>query len=112
MQPRVVVVEDELLAPQLVGPRPDALQPERRLMVAVLALALSEYQKYADAKDVWNRHRFAEVEAWFMSDEADRPFSFAAICEALGLDVSYRAPISSRPGSSPRAIPLAIGPDS
>jgi len=31
MQPRVVVVEDELLAPQLVGPRPDALQPERRL---------------------------------------------------------------------------------
>jgi|SRR6266849_6671962 hypothetical protein len=100
MQPRIVVVEDELLAPQLVGPRPGALQPERRLMVAVLAHALSEYHKYARAKDVWNRHRFAEVEAWFMSDEADWPFSFAAICEALGLDVSYfRAGVRGRQGS-------------
>jgi hypothetical protein len=110
MQPRVGVVEDALLAPQLVGPRPDALQPERRLRVAVLALALGEYQKYADAKDVWNRHRFAEVEAWFMSDEADWPFSFAAICEALGLDVSYvRAGVRGRQGRLLIALPGVFG---
>jgi len=79
-------------------------------MVAVLALALGEYQKYADATDVWNRRRFAEVEAWFMSDEADWPFSFAAICEALRLDVSYfRAGVRGPQGRLLIALPGVFG---
>jgi hypothetical protein len=86
MQPRVVVVEDELLAWQLVEPGPDALQPERRLMAAVLGVALADYQTYATETDVWGKRRFATIEAWFASDDTYWPFSFVAICETLGLD--------------------------
>jgi len=57
--------------------------------VAVLAAAVDEYEKYIDAKDSSSRRRFAEVEGWFAADDARWPFSFAAICEALGLDLTY-----------------------
>jgi hypothetical protein len=69
----------------------DAFLPERRLMSAVLAFALEEYQKYV-AKGWRSHHGFAEVAGWFASDEARWPFSFLSICEALGLDApSIRA---------------------
>jgi|SRR6266446_6844833 hypothetical protein len=101
MQPRVVVVEDELLASQFVGPKPDAFLPEKRLMAAVLAVALADYQKYVAVTDRWRLRRFAAIEAWFNSDDTRWPFSFVAICEKLGLDVpSIRAAIQSRRGSS------------
>ena len=110
MQPRVVVVEAELLAWQLVRPRPDAFLPEKRLMVAVLAVALAEYQKYAAATDVWKRRRFTEVEAWFASEETRWPFSFVAICEALGLDVSsIRAGVRASQGRASLAGPGFFG---
>jgi hypothetical protein len=48
----------------------EAFQPERRLLAAVLAVALAEHQKGAAATDERGRHRFAQVEAWFASDEA------------------------------------------
>jgi hypothetical protein len=99
MQPRVVRTEDELLVLQLVSPKPDAFLPEKRLMVAVFGVALAEYQKYADAKDVWTQRRFTAVEGWFASDDTRWPFSFVAICEALGLDVpSIRAGIRACQG--------------
>ncbi len=81
----------DLIVPSqfLLQPKPDAFLPEKRLMVAVLATAVNEYEKYVDAKDVWGRRRFAEVSEWFASDEASWTFSFVAICDALGLDVSY-----------------------
>jgi hypothetical protein len=88
MQPRVVGVEDELLASQVGRSRPVAFLPEKRLMGAVLAVAFADYQKYAATTDVWNRRRFAEVEYWFMLDDTCWPFSFVTICEALDLDAA------------------------
>ena len=94
-------VEDELLAWQLVGPKPDAFLPAKRLMVAVLAVALMDHQKYTAVDDPTGRRRFAAIEAWFASNDTRWPFSFVAICEKLGLDVpSIRAAIQSRRGSS------------
>src|SRR5713226_1256226 len=102
MQPRVVAAaEDELLPSQLAPPKSDAFLPAKRLMVAVLAVALMDHQKYAAARDPKERRRFAEIKAWFMSDDTGWPFSFVAICEKLSLDVpSIRAAIQSCRGSS------------
>ena len=70
----------------------DAFLPAKRLMVAVLERALGEYETSAARTDWRGRRQFAEVEAWFASDNTDWPFSFVAICEALSLDVpSVRA---------------------
>ena len=65
----------------------DAFLPAKRLMVAVLERALGEYEASAARTDRRGRRQFAEVEAWFASDDTGWPFSFVAICEALGLDV-------------------------
>src|SRR5712692_8065678 len=84
--------ESRLLPSQLVEPKLDAFLPEKRLMVAVLAVALMDQQKYAATTDVWGRRRFAKVEHWFMSDDTRWPFSFVNICETVGLDTpSIRA---------------------
>jgi hypothetical protein len=90
-------VGDEFLAAQLGEPRLDAFMPAKRLMAAVLAVALADYEEHSVATDVWGKRRFAAIEAWFMSDDSRWPFPFIAICEALRLDVSsLRAAIRGR----------------
>jgi hypothetical protein len=92
-----------LLPSQLARPQADAFLPEKRLMVAVLAGAIAEYEKYAAATDARSLRRFAEVEYWFMSDDTGWPFSFVNICDKLGLDVpSIRAAMRDRQGRSSR----------
>lgn len=66
-----------------------SLQPEKRLMLAVLEDAVGMYQKYAAARERTAQRLFAEVEEWFGADEHDWPFSFVNISHALGLDVAY-----------------------
>ena len=73
-------------------------------MAAVLGVALADYQMYAAETDVWGKRRFAAIEAWFASDDTCWPFSFVAICEALGLDVpSIRVGIEACRGRPPIA---------
>ena len=88
----------------------DAFLPAKRLMVAVLERALGEYETSAARTDWRGRRQFAEVEAWFMSAEARWPFSFVAICEALGLNVpSVRAGLRSGHARARRVALHAIG---
>lgn len=63
--------------------------PEQRLMLAVLADAVTIYQRYADGSTIRARRRFAEAADWFVSNECDSPFSFANVCDALALDPDY-----------------------
>src|SRR6266849_214463 len=82
-------MEATLSTSQLVGSKASAFLPERRLVAAVLGVALADYQKFAAARDVWSRRRFAEVEQWFMSDTTiGWAFSFVNVCAILNLDVS------------------------
>jgi hypothetical protein len=82
-------MEATLLPSRLVGSKPDAFLPEKRLALAVLGVAIADYQKYAALKDdLWSRRRFAEARRWLMSDGTRWPFSFLNICEALDLDAS------------------------
>ena len=66
-----------------------SLQPEKRLMLAVLEDGVGTFQKYSGASGRRARRLFAEAEDWFASDEMSWPYSFANICQALGLDVGY-----------------------
>ena len=66
-----------------------ARHPEQRLMLAVLADAVTVFQRYAGGSTPRARRRFAEAAEWFLSSENDGPFSFTNVCEALALDPEY-----------------------
>ena len=66
-----------------------SLQPEKRLMLAVLEDAVGTFQKYVNARERTAQKVFAEVEDWFRSDDQEWPYSFVNISHALGLEVAY-----------------------
>lgn len=65
------------------------LEPEKRLMLAVLEDAVGCFQKYLFAWDRKGRTLFREIEAWILEEEGGWVFSFNGICEALGLSPGY-----------------------
>src|SRR2546427_3713621 len=66
-----------------------SLQPEKRLMLAVLEDAVGTFQKYVNVSSRQGRRLFSEAEEWFASPDADWPFGFVNVCQALGLDAEY-----------------------
>ena len=60
--------------------------PEKRLLLAVLMDAIVQLRRRGSAGAL-------EAAAWIRGEgiDAPSPFSFAAVCEALGLDPSYLA---------------------
>ena len=65
------------------------LQPEKRLMLAVLEDAVGTFQKYVNVTSRQGRRLFSEAEEWFASADADWPFAFVNVCQALSLDAEY-----------------------
>src|SRR5262249_52443848 len=65
------------------------LEPEKRLMLAVLQNALFCFQRYFCARDGRHRKSFWEAWQWFNEEGSDSIFAFENICEVLGLDASY-----------------------
>jgi hypothetical protein len=61
-------------------------QAVKRLMFAVLADAVHCFQTYADAQSRAGRRIFGETEWWIFDRNSDGPFTFEAICEALGIE--------------------------
>ncbi|HEY2988793.1 MAG TPA: hypothetical protein VGL11_13765, partial [Candidatus Binatia bacterium] len=57
------------------------LEPERKLMLAVLEEAIHTYRQNI----LTSRRLLREVETWLFDNQADDPFSFQAICDALDL---------------------------
>jgi len=75
-------LDTQVLLPEQATPR-RALDPERRLMLAVLREAVLAYL----AGEVrTTRAGMIEIEAWFGSDDTSWPYSFGNLCDALGLD--------------------------
>ena len=64
------------------------LQPEKRLMLAVLEDAVTSYQRYALAESAAGRAEFDEAWAWMGLDDHRWPYSFLNVCRALDLDPS------------------------
>ena len=65
------------------------LEPEKRLMLAVLEDAVACFQKYILARDGKGKALFRETEEWMMERNSDRLFSFENICEVLGFNPEY-----------------------
>jgi hypothetical protein len=66
-----------------------SLQPEKRLMLAVLEEGVGTFQKYALSHDRAGQRFFMEAEEWFESDEIEWPFALVNICHTLGIEVDY-----------------------
>jgi len=66
-----------------------SIQPEKRLMLAVLEEGVGTFQKYAFSRDRAGQRIFAEAEEWFESDDIEWPFAFVNVCHTLGIEVDY-----------------------
>lgn len=64
-------------------------EPEKMLLLAVLQDAIHCFRRYGAARDRASLARFCEVQRWIMVPNSDWIFSFANICETLGLDPQY-----------------------
>jgi hypothetical protein len=87
-----VGVEPETVLPAqfFAGTPLDAsLQPEKRLMLAVLEEAVGTFQKNALSPNRRARRLFTDVEEWLASEDREWPYSFVNICQALSLEPHY-----------------------
>lgn len=83
------VAPADAILPQGVGEGAGVVQPEKRLLLAVLEGAVTDFQKYATASSGRGKRLFADADAWFASAAADQPCTFESICQALALDPSF-----------------------
>ena len=84
--------EPDVLAPQQYLKnyrRTNPAEPEKALILAVLAEAVDTYQRFAFSESSRGQALFREVEAWFWGEEPDSLFSFLSICEVFGLDPGF-----------------------
>lgn len=65
------------------------LEPEKKLMLAVLDDAIACFQKHVSAREGPGKKIFGEAEEWFLKENSEWPFSFENICEVLGINPSY-----------------------
>lgn len=65
------------------------LEPEKRLMLAVLEDAIACFQKYIFARDSKGKAMFRDAVEWVLEEESDWLFSFESICEVLGFNPEY-----------------------
>ena len=63
-------------------------EPEKRLMVAVLEEAMATLLNWSESSNAAARQLASEARQWIESDDRSGPFSFATICDVLGLDTS------------------------
>ena len=65
------------------------MEPEKRLMLAVLEDAVHCFQDNVSTESEIKRKLFNEAEEWFLKENDDWAFSFENICEALALNPEY-----------------------
>jgi hypothetical protein len=82
--------QDAVLPEQFYGDtRSKALEPERRLMLALLTDAVRCYQSGVDTPSGTRTQVFAEAENWIFHAPLKTPFSFEDVCNALEIDPAY-----------------------
>jgi hypothetical protein len=65
------------------------LEPEKKLMLAILEDAIACFQKYIFARDGKGKALFREAEEWVQEKGAEGIFSFDSVCETLGFNPDY-----------------------
>jgi hypothetical protein len=79
-------LDDEIIAKLF---KKDIREGEEKLMFAVLADAIEDFQKYVFSKDQRGQKLFQEAEEWFLERDDDQLFSFEYICATLQLHPDY-----------------------
>ena len=69
--------------------RKTLLEPEKRLMLAILEDATNCYQDNLSVRCGSARRLFTEAEEWILEKSSDWIFSFKNICETLGFNPEY-----------------------
>lgn len=82
---------DTLLPAQYLNTmqRTTFLEPEKRLMLAVLDDAINCYRENLFSQRGKDRRLFDEAEEWILTPGGDRAFSFDNVCESLGFNPEY-----------------------
>ena len=82
---------DTLLAAQYFATlhRNTVVEPERRLMLAILEEAINSFKDNVLAQGGRGKKLFREAQEWILETGDDWVFSFENICEALGLNPAY-----------------------
>ena len=82
---------DSLLSVHYFGTlrRKTILEPEKRLMLAILEDAIHCFQDNILARNVRGRRLFEEAEEWIVEVDDNWVFSFENICETLGFSPAY-----------------------
>jgi len=79
-------LDDEIIAKLF---KKDIREGEEKLMFAVLADAIEDFQKHVFSKDQRGQKLFQEAEEWFLEKDDDQLFSFEYICATLQLHPGY-----------------------
>ncbi len=69
--------------------RKTLFEPEKRLMLAILEDGIHSYQDNLTASHGKRERDFDEAAAWIVDADSDWVFSFANVCDALGLSPEY-----------------------
>lgn len=69
--------------------RKTLLEPEKRLMLALLEDAIHCFQDNLSAQTARKKKLFDEAEDWIVEMDADWIFSFDHVCETLGFTPGY-----------------------
>ena len=69
--------------------RQTLLEPEKRLMLAILDDAINCYQDNLFSQRAKNRRLFDEAEEWIVTAGGEWIFSFDHVCESLGFNPEY-----------------------
>jgi hypothetical protein len=86
-----IFVPDTITPGQYYDTRRDdsAIAPVKRLMMAVLEDAIRCFQNNSGVPNGPRKHLFYEAAQWLFSEKGDGPFSFATICETIGIEPSF-----------------------
>jgi hypothetical protein len=69
--------------------RKSHLEPEKRLMLAILEDAVSCFQENVDAQTIRKRALFKDTLNWIQEERNPWGFSFENVCEHLEIDPGY-----------------------
>jgi hypothetical protein len=88
--------------------RKSHLEPEKRLMLAVLEDAITCFQKHVLTRESRGKTLFREAEEWIFGDSNEWLFSFDNVCELLGFNPKYvRQGLTTWKQNRPMARPHA-----
>ena len=91
--------------------RSGAASPARSLALAVVQEALNDLVRHRFAKGRRGQRMYWQAYAWIADDDREWPFSFANLCDSVGLPIELIRDQLLRPLTLPGAAAAGPGPE-